>query len=146
MQRSDFLRTTTVAGLGILCVGACATTLLTGCAGAKYVDGTLANGSITVPLSAFVVEGGAAPSVIVRKTGSMQGPIHIIRNADNSYTALSLLCTHKGCVVRAVGTGFECPCHGSEFSAEGAVLSPPAKEPLVRYAVTTDATNVYIKL
>ncbi len=146
MQRLDFLRTTTVAGLGVLCTGACATTLLIGCASVKYVDGTHVGGTITIPLTAFDIGDSPTPSVIVRKSGAMQGPIHVVRTADHNYTALSLLCTHKGCVIRPVGTGFECPCHGSEFSSEGAVLSPPAKESLVRYAVTSDATHVHIKL
>lgn len=143
MLRSEFLRTTTVAGLGALCCAAAGTsTLLTGCSSAKYVDGTHAGGTLSIPLSTFVEQ----TSVIVRKSGAMQGPIHIVRSADNTFKALSLLCTHKGCVVRPVGTTFECPCHGSEFSAEGAVLSPPAKEPLVRFATVADASHLHITL
>ncbi|MDZ4746148.1 MAG: Rieske 2Fe-2S domain-containing protein [bacterium] len=142
MQRSDFLRTTGIASLTVLGGAVCITPLLTGCAAGKYIDGTEASGTITVPLSAFTDQ----PSAIVRKTGMMKGPIHVVRNSDNTFVALSLLCTHKGCVVRPVGNAFECPCHGSEFDSKGAVLSPPAKEPLVQYATTTDGTYVHIKL
>lgn len=40
--------------------------------------------------------------------------------------ALSLECTHLGCLVNAVDEGFFCPCHGSEFGARGEVHSGPA--------------------
>lgn len=40
--------------------------------------------------------------------------------------ALSLECTHLGCLVNSVDEGFFCPCHGSEFGPHGEVLSGPA--------------------
>lgn len=152
MHRSEFLRATTVAGIGTLCCSVTIGGLLTGCASARYVDGTESNGTIVVPLTQFgdtSAPAGAPTAITVRKTGAMQGPIYVVRDGG-TYTALSMVCTHKGCTVRPISdtaiTSFECPCHGSEFSADGAVLSPPAKEPLIRYAVTADANNIYIKL
>ena len=41
-------------------------------------------------------------------------------------------CTHQGCVLRedvALGT-WDCPCHGSRFDADGAVIQGPANSPL----------------
>jgi len=146
MQRSEFLRTTTVAGVGALCGATCISTILTACSSTKYIDGVQADRTVMVPLSAFPVDANSVSSVIVRKSGAMMGPIHIVRNPDKTYTALSLVCTHKACIVRPVGTGFECPCHGSEFSSEGAVLSPPAKDPLVRYAVSLVGEQLRIQL
>lgn len=151
MLRSEFLRTTTVVGVGALCCAGTVGALLTGCASGRFVDGVESNGMLTVPLASFDSDDGTdavanGKAITVRKTGSMKGPIYVVRTPDNSYTALSLVCTHKGCIVRPVGQGFECPCHGSEFSADGAVTAPPAKEPLTHYSVTADAQNVYIKL
>jgi cytochrome b6-f complex iron-sulfur subunit len=40
--------------------------------------------------------------------------------------AMSLVCTHLGCIVGETPDGFRCPCHGSRFDAQGAVVGGPA--------------------
>jgi len=54
----------------------------------------------------------------------------VIYNTDGVFTAYSLTCTHLGCTVETDGQGYECPCHGSRFGEDGAVLQGPAKQPL----------------
>lgn len=44
--------------------------------------------------------------------------------------AMSLVCTHLGCIVSEDGGGFACPCHGSKFDAAGNVTGGPAPSPL----------------
>lgn len=56
-------------------------------------------------------------------------PVVLTRSGDQ-VTALSAVCTHQGCVVRNDGAILLCPCHGSEFSFDGAVQKGPATEPL----------------
>lgn len=51
--------------------------------------------------------------------------VAVVRDADGVY-AVSLICTHLGCVVKTSQTGFDCPCHGSRFSADGSVTHGPA--------------------
>jgi nitrite reductase/ring-hydroxylating ferredoxin subunit len=51
--------------------------------------------------------------------------IAVVRRADGVY-AVSLICTHLGCIVKPSPTGFDCPCHGSRFTLEGAVTHGPA--------------------
>ncbi|MFQ5472966.1 MAG: ubiquinol-cytochrome c reductase iron-sulfur subunit [Dehalococcoidia bacterium] len=53
--------------------------------------------------------------------------VWIFRDARGFY-ALSAICTHLGCILseKALHTGYKCPCHGSEFDAEGRVQSGPA--------------------
>ncbi len=44
--------------------------------------------------------------------------------------AVSAICTHLGCVIQKSDSGFRCPCHGSNYSKEGLVLSGPAPRDL----------------
>jgi len=44
--------------------------------------------------------------------------------------AISTVCTHLGCIVEPTAGGFECPCHGSIFAADGSVTRGPAPQPL----------------
>ena len=54
------------------------------------------------------------------------------RSADGTLIERSATCTHMGCIVH--WNGFErcwdCPCHGSQFAPDGAVLNGPAVKPL----------------
>ena len=45
------------------------------------------------------------------------------------FRAVSAVCTHLGCTVNLAGKGFHCPCHGSVFNQNGAVVSGPAPRP-----------------
>ena len=55
--------------------------------------------------------------------------VALFRDAEGVY-AVSTVCTHLGCLVRPVVDGFECPCHGSRFTHDGAVTKGPAPQPL----------------
>lgn len=61
----------------------------------------------------------------------------LIRGLDG-FQALSLTCPHLGCTVEATSAGFSCPCHGSRFGPDGAVLRGPAREPLRALRVELD--------
>jgi len=49
---------------------------------------------------------------------------------DGGVYAISTVCTHLGCIVKPVETGFQCPCHGSRFAADGQVVQGPAPRAL----------------
>jgi cytochrome b6-f complex iron-sulfur subunit len=52
------------------------------------------------------------------------------------FHAVSAVCTHLGCTVNLAGKGFHCPCHGSVFNPNGAVVSGPAPSPLAWFELT----------
>ena len=64
--------------------------------------------------------------------------VFVIRR-DKKVFALSSICTHKGCKVRAQEDGsFLCRCHRSTFDRDGRVVKGPATRDLPRLPVATD--------
>jgi glycine/D-amino acid oxidase-like deaminating enzyme/nitrite reductase/ring-hydroxylating ferredoxin subunit len=60
--------------------------------------------------------------------------IAVSRGQDGQLHVCSAVCTHLGCHVHWNSTEqcWDCPCHGSHFSAQGEVLAGPAIAPLER--------------
>lgn len=58
--------------------------------------------------------------------------------------AISTVCTHLGCIVKNTNEGFECPCHGSRFTPDGAVTQGPAPAPLPWHKVTGSGGNYVV--
>lgn len=52
------------------------------------------------------------------------------RKSKSEVAAISLVCTHLGCTVKRVETGFQCPCHGSQYDSDGIVVGGPAPKTL----------------
>lgn len=61
--------------------------------------------------------------------------VAVIREG-NKMAAISLTCTHLGCIVGVAETGFACPCHGSRFDQDGNVTGGPAPSPLPWYELS----------
>jgi cytochrome b6-f complex iron-sulfur subunit len=55
--------------------------------------------------------------------------------------AQTAVCTHLGCTVNAVETGYSCPCHGSRYDLEGNNVAGPAPSPLDFYPVFLGASG-----
>jgi Rieske Fe-S protein len=70
--------------------------------------------------------------------------VAMARDAGGVY-ALTLICTHQGCPVAPFvltsSSGLICPCHGSRYDRNGAVVRGPANLPLVHFAVEIDAAG-----
>src|SRR6266700_4078798 len=64
--------------------------------------------------------------------------IFVFRDREKGFAVASAVCTHLGCTVAHFQSDqrFHCPCHGSVFGADGAVLHDPAPKPLQWYEVT----------
>jgi cytochrome b6-f complex iron-sulfur subunit len=67
----------------------------------------------------------------------------VFRDAEGTW-AVSTVCTHLGCIVKEIPDGFECPCHGSRFSADGLVTKGPAPRQLPWLKVSAAAGKVII--
>jgi Rieske Fe-S protein len=65
------------------------------------------------------------------------GKTGVFRDEGGALHAVSLRCTHLGCLLRWNGAerSWDCPCHGSRFDVDGEVLEGPATSPLERKSV-----------
>jgi Rieske Fe-S protein len=61
-------------------------------------------------------------------------PVACHRKDDGELVKVSAVCTHMGCLVRwnATERTWDCPCHGSRYTAHGLVLGGPAESALER--------------
>ena len=67
----------------------------------------------------------------------------LVRTSATTFLGLSRVCTHQQCDTEVHNNEFECPCHGSIFSASGSVIRGPNIEnsgitPLRPLATTFD--------
>lgn len=63
---------------------------------------------------------------------------------EQGVAAMSLLCTHLGCIVSETPDGFGCPCHGSKFNHDGKVVGGPAPRALRWLAVSQAADGALV--
>jgi cytochrome b6-f complex iron-sulfur subunit len=89
----------------------------------------------------------------------------LVFREGNTFHAISAVCTHLGCTVRAealsnpqsVDVGgsamrlthrFLCPCHGSEYKGDGSNVAGPAPKPLAwfRLSVSPDDGQLVVDL
>lgn len=70
----------------------------------------------------------------------------ILLNSKNTITALNIICTHLGCIVKweASKNVFLCPCHAGIFDASGNVISGPPPVPLKKLNVTIKEGKIYV--
>ena len=68
------------------------------------------------------------PAGEARVVGTGQERAGVFRDEDGAVHAVSLRCTHMGCLLRfnAAERSWDCPCHGSRFDVDGSVLEGPA--------------------
>lgn len=141
LTRRKFLKT--VGGAVTLTA---APILLESCAaGLAAYRGEFDGKTITIPQSEAVAL--AAPNgVMLVRAPNFPIAIALRRLEGKGLIALSTVCTHKGCEVRLMPEAFECPCHGSAYARDGAVVEGPATQPLQRFAITENSEAIIIQV
>lgn len=138
-SRRDFLKTSCA-----VCGALIAADFLSSCKTAAEASGStgyaVSNGVLTLPVSVVTPEG----SVI--EAQGLSRPLFVSKKEDGSYEALLLRCTHMNGKLNRTAEGFTCVLHGSRFRFDGSVLKGPAKEPLMRYAVTQEGDKLLIRV
>ena len=96
----------------------------------------------------FTIIGSVAE---LEKAGYLQTKeVAISQDPANSkqLIAVNPKCTHSGCDVKwmAAAKKYDCPCHDSEFAADGKVLKGPATKNLAIYPAKIVGTQVLVKI
>ena len=96
----------------------------------------------------FILVGTVAE---LEKNGYLQTKeVAVLRNPTNlqKLIAVNPKCTHQGCDVKwiAAEKQYTCPCHGSNFEANGDVINGPATKPLAAYPAKIVGTQVLVKI
>lgn len=135
MDRKKFIQT-----CGSACVGGTSLSILMqSCKTTFYAPSKLVVNKIVVEKNIFNTHN---PAVV--KDDSLLAPLYVTKVNEDTYSAVLMYCTHKGCELTVAGKNLVCPCHGSEFLGSGKVLSAPADKDLQSYLVTSDCDTIYI--
>jgi len=73
---------------------------------------------------------GRAEDIPVGTTKIIEDKKVLLMRDAEGISAVSLVCTHLGCIVATTEQGFDCPCHGSKFNKDGKVTGGPAPKGL----------------
>lgn len=126
-------RKTVIAGAG---VGLAAVTLAACSSGSGTGSDSRAGGASEVLAKTADVPVGS---------GIVVGVTVVTQPVAGDFKAFSAVCTHTGCLIDSVGDGtINCPCHGSKFSLDGAVLNGPATRPLAPEAITVRGDSIVL--
>lgn len=137
MQRREFLK-----NCGLLGASCVTLPLFFGsCKPVFYASCSMQGNRIVVKKSDFL-----SRTYVLVKNERIQAPIYLCKINENEYSAVLMVCTHKGCELNPAGNNLVCPCHGAEFSNTGKVLMLPAERDLQKYTTATDNENIYINL
>lgn len=124
--------------LALMGVGAC----LLGAAGMVNVSllGFLYPNAMKVPPSVFSI---GQPAEVLLREGKVFNPQQkvFIETQGGRVRVQTAVCTHLGCTVNMVETGYACPCHGSTYDRHGLNTGGPAPLPLVYFQVFKAASG-----
>jgi cytochrome b6-f complex iron-sulfur subunit len=107
-------------------------------------------------LTALPARAAAASKLTIRKNEIASGdarnivyqnaPAIIINRPDKGFIALTLTCTHLGCVVEFNKSRQRllCPCHAGLYDLEGNVISGPPPKPLTVIPLKIEGDSILI--
>jgi cytochrome b6-f complex iron-sulfur subunit len=114
----------------------------------RYLASPAEKASLEAAVTEVMLKGAATlpkSSALMFRFGAKPGLL--IHHADDTWTALSAVCTHLGCLVeyQADRDSIHCNCHGGEYDAEtGANVAGPPPKPLERFVVKITGQNALI--
>ncbi|MDF1503809.1 FAD-dependent oxidoreductase [Roseisolibacter sp. H3M3-2] len=91
----------------------------------------------TGPNAGAVDEVPAGEGRVIRQGTRM---LAVYRSPEGEVTVRSAICPHLWCVVdwNSAERTWDCPCHGSRFAPDGAVINGPSRAPLPEASLSSD--------
>jgi cytochrome b6-f complex iron-sulfur subunit len=135
VQRRDFLKLAWGAMAGLV-------TAELGLVTMAYLQPRLAEGEFGSLIVAGNVDDFPPGSV----THIVNGRFYLSRLPDGGFLAIYQRCTHLGCNVPwdQAANAFVCPCHSSQFTADGSLVNPPATRPLDLFPVVIESGEIEV--
>ncbi len=102
--------------------------------------GFLYPNAMKIPPSVFSI---GRPEEVLSRDGKVFNPKQkvFIETLSGKVRVQTAVCTHLGCTVNMVETGYACPCHGSTYDRYGKNTGGPAPLPLVFFHVFKGASG-----
>lgn len=102
--------------------------------------GFLYPNAMKVPASIFSI---GRPEEVLSRDGKIFYPKQkvFVETQSGKVRVQTAVCTHLGCTVNLVETGYGCPCHGSTYDRHGKNTGGPAPSPLVYFNVFKGASG-----
>lgn len=156
LTRREFF-TKTCQGAAIISVPTLLSSILESCSnnsnpvsasssGLQTIQATANNNNITLNIDSSSPLSAVGSAALIQFSN---GNLLVDRTAQDTFNALSAICTHQGCLITNYDSGnkqFVCPCHGSKFSSTGQVVQGPAPRDLGKYQTQFNGTQLNITL
>jgi cytochrome b6-f complex iron-sulfur subunit len=142
-RREFFVKT--CQGAAVIAVPTLLSSIIEGCSnnsnpvsnpsssGLQTINASAKNNVITLTVDSSSPLSAVGSAALIQFSN---GNLLIDRSDQNTFNALSAICTHQGCLINYYDSGnkqFVCPCHGSRFGLNGQVVQGPASRPLSQY-------------
>jgi Rieske Fe-S protein len=114
-----------------LAAGALAAAALPSCASVAVTPVSMSGGVVRLSLRDHPRLGQPGGYAKLQPAG-LPSPVYVLV-VDGGFVAVSPICMHLGCTVNIEGPRLVCPCHGSMYDRQGAVLRGPTERPLRTY-------------
>ncbi len=115
---------------------------LTSCSALTSVQTNIKSGTIAISKDKFTPEN----KVVLIKNAAAEFDIAVVQLGTEAYKAFYMECSHESTGLTATKTGFFCNAHGSSFTLEGKVKTPPATKDLKELPLLVELTEVIVTI